>query len=89
MNGVLGRAYLGCVDKDQKSEHEEWTSRHFSLANALDDSPSDLPLLLRRVADRIEASAIRPDELLDVTISSELREFGPWWSATVYWSRND
>ena len=66
-----------------------WSSRHFSLANARDDRPSDLPHLLRRVATAIEDHAITADELLDVTVSSEITAHGPWWSATVYWSPNE
>lgn len=65
---------------------EPWTCQHFSLANALDDRPTDLAHLLRRVADELDRQQIRPIELLDVTISSEVTADGPWWSATVYWS---
>ena len=65
---------------------DEYSCRHFSLANALDDRPTDLPHLLRRVADMIEAEGIGADDLLDVTISHEMRADGPWWSATVYWA---
>lgn len=65
---------------------DEWTSQHFSLANALDDRPSDLAHLLRRVADEIDERHIGAMDLLDVTISSQMTADGPWWSATVYWS---
>jgi hypothetical protein len=65
---------------------EDWTCRHFSVANPRNDGPSDLPKLLRRLADDLELAEIGPENLLDVTISSETREEGPWWSATVYWS---
>jgi hypothetical protein len=65
---------------------ENWPSRHFSLANPLKDGGGDLPRLLRRVADAIEDQAIQPDEILDLTISSDTTDSGPWWSATVYWS---
>jgi hypothetical protein len=67
-------------------ETPDYPSRHFSLANPRDDRPSDLPLLLRRVAAEMEASNIDPVDVLDVTISQEMTEDGPWWSATVYWS---
>jgi hypothetical protein len=63
-----------------------WTARHFSLANAVDDRPTDLPHLLRRVADHIEEHEIEPMDLLDVTISYEIEEDGPHWSCSVYWS---
>lgn len=65
---------------------DQWTCRHFSLASAIDDRPSDLPHLLRRLADELNRHQIGPMELLDVTIASEITEDGPWWSATVYWS---
>ncbi len=65
---------------------DEWNSKHFSLANALDDRPGDLAHLLRRLADAIDEKALAPNEILDVTISSEVTDDGPWWSATLYWS---
>ena len=65
---------------------ESWSVRHFSLANALDDRPADLPHLLRRLADAIESHGIVPEDLLDVTVAHEVMAEGPWWSATVYWS---
>lgn len=61
----------------------------FSLANALDDRPADLPHLLRRMADEIDRRGLTPDELLDLTISYDIAADGPWWSATVYWSPSD
>jgi hypothetical protein len=39
---------------------EPWLCHHFSLANAVDDRPTDLPHLLRRVADEIDARQIKP-----------------------------
>lgn len=68
---------------------DSWTARHFSLANALDDRPTDLPHLLRRLADHIEALALDPMEIGDLVISSEITEDGPWWSGTFYWSPDD
>lgn len=65
---------------------ESWSSRHFSLANALHDRPGDLPHLLRRLAGAIEDHAITADALLDVTLSNEITADGPCWSATAYWS---
>lgn len=67
-------------------EQGGYASRHFSLANPRDDRPTDLPQLLRRLADEIERCNIEPMDLLDVTISQEITDDGPWWSATVYWS---
>ena len=68
---------------------DQWTCQHFSLANALDDRPSDLPHLLRRIADELDRLQVRPMELLDVTIAGEMTGDGPWWSATVYWSPDE
>ena len=69
-------------------DRSTYTCRHFSIANALDDRPSDLPHLLRRVADQIETHGIDPMDLLDLTISEEMTADGPWWSATIYWSED-
>jgi hypothetical protein len=60
--------------------------RHFSLANALDDRPGDLPTLLRRLADEIESKQIASMDILDPTVASETIDSGPWWSASLYWS---
>jgi hypothetical protein len=45
-----------------------------------------LPKLLRRLADDLELAEIDPLNVLDLTISEEMTEDGPWWSATLYWS---
>jgi hypothetical protein len=68
-------------------EIPRWSCEHFSVANPRDDGADDLPRLLRRVAVAIEEYGIEPMEILDVTVSEETTEDGPWWSATVYWSR--
>lgn len=65
---------------------ESWSCLRFSLANPHNDGATDLPRLLRRLADQIEAREVRPMEVLDLTISNEITEDGPWWSATLYWS---
>ena len=50
--------------------------RHVSLANPRGgEHETDLPHLLRRMADLI--------------VESEITENGPWWSATLYWSPDD
>lgn len=60
---------------------------HVSLGNARNEKhETDLPHLLRRVADMIEQARIKPMEILDLKVHSEITENGPWWSATVYWS---
>lgn len=64
----------------------KWSSQHFSLGNAQDDRPDDLPHLLRRIADSIDERGIKPTELLDLVVHQETHDFGPWWSVTVYWS---
>lgn len=28
-------------------------------------------------------------DILDLTITSEMTENGPWWSATLYWSTDE
>ena len=64
-------------------------ARHFSLVNPKGTASSDLPLLLRRLADQIEADGIRSADILDVTITgAEITEHGSWWQATVYWSND-
>ena len=65
---------------------DSWTCNHFALANPRNDRPDDLPGLLRRVADQIDSRHISPMSVLDVTVSQETTDDGPWWSATVYWS---
>lgn len=63
--------------------------RHFSLSNPRGKHETDLPRLLRRVAEQIEEMGIKPMDLLDLTVSSEITDRGPWWSVTVYWSPYD
>ncbi len=69
---------------DRVSDH--WPCRHFSLANPRADGASDLPRLVRRLADEVERLEIDPLGILDVTVSHEMTEDGPWWSAALYWS---
>lgn len=72
-------------DTDPVAE-PSWTCQHFTLSNAADDRPVDLPHLLRRVADQIEAVGAQPMDILDLTISQEMTADGPWWSASLYWA---
>jgi hypothetical protein len=65
---------------------ESWMARRFSLANPQEDGAADLPRLLRRMADEVEARNLDPMDILDLTISQEMTAAGPWWSATLYWS---
>jgi hypothetical protein len=63
-----------------------WPCQHFSLANPHRRGAANLPKLLRSVATEIEKLRIDPASILDLTISQDLTDNGPWWSATVYWS---
>jgi hypothetical protein len=65
---------------------EWWAAQHFSLANPREDGATDLPRLLRRLADETETRDIAAPQVLDVTIHQDVTVAGPWWSATVYWS---
>lgn len=67
----------------------EWSCLHFSLANPRDERQGDLPNLLRRLAGEIEGRGLDPLDILDLTVSQEMTEEGPWWSATLYWSPDE
>ena len=67
-------------------DQPEFECRHFSLANARDDRPSDLPICSGAWQTRWTSVRSSPMDVLDLTISQEMTEDGPWWSATVYWS---
>lgn len=66
-----------------------WSCLHFSLANPRDTSQGDLPKLLRRLAQEIEVRRLDPLDILDLTVTQEMTEEGPWWSATLYWSPDE
>ena len=76
-------ALIAMRHADRVSDH--WPCRHFSLANPRPDG-ADLPRLFRRLADEVERLDIDPLGILDMTVSHEMTEDGPWWSATLYWS---
>ena len=59
---------------------------HFSQSNPIDDRPSDLCLLLIRMADEIERDDISSDDVVAFTVSQEIESFGPRWTAAVYWN---
>jgi len=64
-----------------------WSSRHFSLSNPQPDGdPDSLPQLFRSVADLLEERGIPSDDVIDVVVSHQVEEDGPWWSITIYWS---
>ncbi len=56
--------------------------RHFSQANPVGPGCDDVPSLLRRLADSIEA--LGAAEIQDIVIESEQTEHGAWRSGTVY-----
>jgi hypothetical protein len=67
-----------------------YRSRHFSLSNPEGPTSAQLPLLLRRLADEIEAEGIDGDDMLDLVFSNDqVTEYGGWWRATLYWSPDD
>ena len=72
-------------DNEQMESTSEPRCRHVSMANPRGPEETNLPLLLRRVAKLIEDERIDPIDILDLTVSSEITENGPWWSVTVYW----
>lgn len=65
---------------------DQWTCRHFTINNPIDDGAADLPRLLRRVADLVESEGIEPTDVLDLTVHQDMTEHGPWWGITVYWA---
>jgi hypothetical protein len=60
-------------------------AEHFSQANPRGVGQDDVPALLRRVADSIEAR--RPVNVLDLVMHTEVNEYGNWYSLTVYFQR--
>ena len=68
---------------------DSWSCRHFSMSNAADDRPHDLAHLLRRVATEIDSRHIAPMHILDLSVSQQITETGPVWSASLYWSSDD
>jgi len=67
-------------------EPSSWTVEHFSQANRAGDGQGDVPALLRRVADAIEA--LGAIEIQDLVMHSEITENGGWPSITVYFHRS-
>ncbi|MEV4561939.1 hypothetical protein AB0K51_33855 [Kitasatospora sp. NPDC049285] len=56
---------------------------HFSQANPAGPGCDDVPALLRRLADSIEA--LGPVDVQDVVVHWEVTEHGPWPAGTVYY----
>jgi hypothetical protein len=67
-------------------EPASWTAEHFSLANPSGQGQGDVPLLLRRAAQAIEA--LGAAEVQDLVLHAEVNEFGNWPSVTVYFRRD-
>jgi hypothetical protein len=62
----------------------------WSLANPHGpDYGSNLPLLLRRVADQLDYDGFEPMEFLGLTVEEEMTEHGPWFSVSVFWSPDE
>lgn len=61
------------------------TAEHFSQANPAGPGQDDIPSLLRRVAESVEA--IGPVEVQDLILHTEMTDNGPWYSLTVYFQR--
>jgi hypothetical protein len=61
------------------------TAEHFSQANPAGPGQDDIPSLLRRVAESVEA--IGPVGVQDLILHTEVTEHGPWYSLTVYFQR--
>ncbi|NUR74608.1 MAG: hypothetical protein HOU81_27695 [Hamadaea sp.] len=64
------------------AQREFPTVKHFGQANPAGPGQGDVPALLRRLADAIEA--LGPVEIQDVALRSEVTTEGDWWSAIVY-----
>jgi len=62
-----------------------WTIEHFSQANPSGPGQADVPALLRRVADSIEA--LGEVDVQDLVLHTEVTEDGDWHSLTVYFHR--
>jgi hypothetical protein len=60
-----------------------WTINHFSQANPAGSHQGDVPALLRRVADSLEA--LGAVEVQDLVLHHEITADGPWQSVTVYY----
>jgi hypothetical protein len=61
-----------------------WTIKHFAQANPAGPDRGNVPALLRRVADSIEA--LGSVDIQDLVLHSEITPDGDWYSVTVYYS---
>jgi hypothetical protein len=70
-----------------KSVTESWNCRYFSQANPAGPGQDDVPALLRRLADSIEA--LGDVDVQDITFESEVTAGGDHPSMTVYFHGAD
>jgi len=68
------------------SDQRSWTVEHFSQANPVGEGQGDVPALLRRAADSIDA--LGEVEVQDLLLHIEVAESGGWPSLTVYFHRS-
>lgn len=68
------------------SDQRSWTVEHFSQANPVGEGRGDVPALLRRVADSIDA--LGEVEVQDLVLHIEVAESGGRPSLTVYFHRS-
>lgn len=71
-----------CHDHAMESGIERWSIFHFSQSNPAGPGQSDVPALLRRVADSVEA--LGEVTVQDIVFHDEVTEDGTWPSMTVY-----
>jgi hypothetical protein len=64
---------------------ERLTSKYTNLCNPLGSDGPNLPMLLRRFADHLEAEGISNNDILHVVVGDEMTEYGSWWDITVYY----
>jgi hypothetical protein len=64
-----------------------WTIEHFSQANPRGAGQDEVPALLRRVADSIDA--LGAVDVQDLVMHVEITDDGNWPSLTVYFHRRE
>jgi hypothetical protein len=65
----------------------KWTINHFSQANPEGAAQGDVPALLRRVAESLDA--LGPIRVQDLVFHNEITADGPWYSVTVYYHEGE
>jgi hypothetical protein len=78
------------VELPGPSDRTSTSCKTWSLSNPYGpEYGSNLPLLLRRVADQMEHDRIQPMDFLGLTVNEEMTEHGQWFSVSVFWSPDD